>query len=51
MGWQDIAVLLVVGGALAFLVRRFFLPARRRSRPQQTFIPVQNVKRRDDHCH
>jgi hypothetical protein len=46
MGWQDVAVLLVVACALAFLARRFLMSPRRRPRPQQTFIPVQNVKRR-----
>jgi hypothetical protein len=51
MGWQDLAVLLIVGGAVVFLVRRV-LPGK--PEPAQTFVPLTQVKRRRDHdagCH
>jgi hypothetical protein len=48
MGWQDVAVLIVIACAAAFLLRRFVMPARRRSRPQSTFIPLGEVKRRKE---
>jgi hypothetical protein len=51
MGWQDVGVLVVVASAAVFVLRRFVLPARPRSRPQQTFIPLEQVKRRNDECH
>jgi uncharacterized membrane-anchored protein YhcB (DUF1043 family) len=51
MDWQTLGVAVVVGAALFYLVRRFVLPSRRRQRPAQTFIPLSNVKRRDDSCH
>jgi hypothetical protein len=51
MWWQELAVLVLVAGAALFLFRRFFKPARHRSRPAQTFIPLADVKRRDDQGH
>jgi hypothetical protein len=51
MGWQDFAVLLVVAGAVVFLLRRFVMPSPGRPRPQSTFIPLGDVKRRDDRSH
>jgi hypothetical protein len=50
MGWQDYAVLVVVACAVVFLLRRFVMPSRR-PRPQSTFIPMGEVKRRSDRCH
>lgn len=49
--WQTLGVAVVVAAALFYLMRRFVLPSRRRQRPAQTFIPLSNVKRRDDSCH
>ena len=34
-----------------FLLGQFVLPRRRRSRPAQTFIPLRDVRKRDDRCH
>jgi hypothetical protein len=48
MGWQDVGVLVVVASAAVFLIRRFGAPSRPRSRPQETFIPLEQVKRRND---
>ncbi len=57
MGWQEIAVALIVCGAVTFLVRRAV--GRRRRRPgAQTFVPLSQLKRsrtppldRDAGCH
>lgn len=51
LDWQTFGVAVVVAAALFYLVRRFVLPSRRRQRPAQTFIPLSDVKRRDDNCH
>jgi hypothetical protein len=51
MDWQTLAVAVVVAAALLYLMRRFVLPSPRRQRPVQTFIPLSDVKRRDDSCH
>ena len=50
MDWQTLGVAVVVAAALFYLMRRFVLPSRRQ-RPAQTFIPLSDVKRRDDSCH
>jgi hypothetical protein len=43
MTWQDAGVIIVVGSAVAYLVRKFLLPARPRARAA-TFISVQQLK-------
>jgi hypothetical protein len=57
MGWQDIAVALIVCGAVAFLLRRI-VGRRRRKATAQSFVPLSSLKKRsaashDDgpHCH
>ena len=37
--WQDVAAWLVVLGALAFLVDRFFLASRRKKKPRESNEP------------
>jgi hypothetical protein len=44
--WQDAAVVLIVGAAVAFIVRKFLLPARPRSKPS-AFISIQQLKSRN----
>lgn len=60
MGWQDIAVWLVVASAAAFLVGRNVNLRRRRSKPAQTFVPLSSLRKQvttakpvsdDPHCH
>jgi hypothetical protein len=43
--WQDAGVILIVGAAVAYIIRKFFLPPKPRSTPA-TFISVQQVKSR-----
>jgi len=43
--WQDGGVLLIVGAAVAYVVRKFLLPPRPRQQPV-TFISVQQIKSR-----
>jgi hypothetical protein len=43
--WQDAGVILIVGAAVAYVVRKFLLPAKPRSKPA-TFISVQQLKSR-----
>ena len=43
MSWQDGGVIVVVGGAIYYLVRKFLLPAKAKARPA-TFIPIQQLK-------
>lgn len=46
--WQEVGVVLVVGGAIVYLVRKIF------GRPRKgtsTFVPLAKVKRRDEDCH
>jgi hypothetical protein len=50
MGWQDAVVLLIVLGAVAFLLRRSVGARIRRKRPAQSFVPLSAVKKRTD-CH
>lgn len=45
--WQEAGVVLIVSGAVAYLVRKIF------GRPRKgtsTFVPLSKVKKRDD-CH
>jgi hypothetical protein len=55
MTWQDIAVFIVVAGAVLYLVGRNVNLRRRRSRPAETFIPLTTLKKSpsksDEHCH
>jgi predicted MFS family arabinose efflux permease len=51
LDWQTIAVVLIVAAAVLFLLRQFVLPRRRRSRPAQTFVPLGDVRKRDDRRH
>jgi uncharacterized membrane-anchored protein YhcB (DUF1043 family) len=55
MTWQDVAVALIVGAALLFLVSRVVRMRRRRSRPAQSFVPLTQLKKsrdeRDSPCH
>lgn len=44
MGWQDIAVALVLCGAIAFLLRRM-IGRRRAKRTAHTFVPLSSLKR------
>jgi hypothetical protein len=51
MTWQDLGVLLVVAGAVLFLLRRM-LPGRQKA--AQTFVPLDAIKHRREHdkgCH
>jgi hypothetical protein len=41
--WQDVAVFVIVGAAVAYVVRKFLPPARRPSRPV-TFVSIQQLK-------
>jgi len=57
MGWQDIAVALIVCGAVAFLLRRV-VGRRRRQATAQSFVPLSSLRksaspeRRDEpSCH
>jgi uncharacterized membrane-anchored protein YhcB (DUF1043 family) len=48
MTWQEAGVVLIVGAAVAFLVRRL-VGRRRQQKPAQTFVPIASIKhRRDD---
>ena len=51
MNWQDLGVLVIVFGAVLFLVRRVF-PGR--PKPSETFVPLGAIKHRREHdanCH
>jgi hypothetical protein len=41
--WQDGGVIVVVAGAVYYLVRKFLLPAKPRAKPA-TFISIQQLK-------
>lgn len=43
--WQDGGVILIVGAAVAYVVRKFFLPPRAGAKPV-TFISIQQIKSR-----
>ena len=45
ISWQSLAVLLVVLGAIAFLVARVVGVRLRRNRPAQTFVPLSSLKK------
>jgi hypothetical protein len=45
MSWQSLAVLIVVLGAIAFLVARVAGVRLRRNRPAQTFVPLSSLKK------
>ncbi len=60
VGWQDVAVWLVVASAAAFLVGRNLNLRRRKSKPAQTFVPLSSLRKQagaprpvsdDPHCH
>jgi len=55
MGWQELAVVLIVAGAVMYLVSRFITP-RRAKKGAQTFVPLASVRKRppsdgDSCCH
>lgn len=57
MGWQEVAVALIVAGAVAFLVRRI-AGRRRRKGTAESFVPLSALRRskkqpgdRDHGCH
>lgn len=56
MSWQEIGVVLIVGGAVAFLVLRV-TGRRRKQKPAGTFVPLASIKHRrkdrpdDSGCH
>lgn len=43
MTWQDVGVVLIVGAAVAYVVRKFLLPARPRAKAA-TFVSVQQLR-------
>ena len=45
MGWQDVAVWMVVSGAALFLVGRNVNLRTRRKKPAETFIPLSSLKK------
>ena len=45
MGWQDGAVVLVVAGAVGFLLRRVLRVRRARVEPAQSFVPLSTLRR------
>jgi hypothetical protein len=55
MTWQDVAVFIVVAGAVLFLVGRNVNLRRRRGRPAETFVPLTTLKKSvnkpDGNCH
>jgi len=55
MTWQDVAVFIVIAGAVLFLVGRNVNLRRRRRRPAETFVPLtalkKSVNKPDGDCH
>jgi hypothetical protein len=58
VGWQDVAVWIVVGGAVLFLVGRNVNLRKRWQKPAETFIPLSSLKKpaapdsgHDAQCH
>jgi hypothetical protein len=56
--WQDVAVWIVVGSAVLFLVGRNVNLRKRQKKPAETFIPLSSLKKsappesdRDAGCH
>jgi hypothetical protein len=47
MSWQEIAVAVIVAGAVAFLLRRF-IGRRRPGTPAETFVPLSSLKSHQD---
>ena len=45
VGWQDVAVWIVVSGAALFLVGRNVNLRKRRKKPAETFIPLSSLKK------
>jgi hypothetical protein len=45
MTWQDVAVFIVVAGAVLFLVARNVNLRRRRGRTAETFVPLTALKK------
>jgi hypothetical protein len=45
MGWQEIAVALVIAVAVLFLLDRVVGLRRRRKRPAQSFVPLAQLKK------
>lgn len=46
MNWQEIAVVVIVAGALYFLARKFFgIGPRRRKKAPTSFVPLQALKK------
>jgi len=43
--WQELGVIVIVGGAVAYLARKFFGTAPRR-KPPPSFVPLSQLKRR-----
>ena len=43
MTWQDGGVILIVGSAVYYLVRKFLLPAKAKPKPA-TFISIEQLK-------
>jgi hypothetical protein len=43
MTWQDVAVIIIVGAAVAFVVRKF-MPAASRGSSPATFVSIQQLK-------
>jgi hypothetical protein len=41
--WQDAGVILIVGGAVYYLARKFLLPVKAKAKPA-TFISIQQLK-------
>jgi uncharacterized membrane protein YdjX (TVP38/TMEM64 family) len=48
MGWQEASVAVIVGGAVAFLIRRAVGRRSAKRKPAQTFVPLASVKRAKD---
>jgi hypothetical protein len=45
MGWQEIAVALVIAGAVLFLLDRVVGLRRRRKGPAQSFVPLSQLRK------
>lgn len=45
MGWQEIGVVLVIAGAVLFLLDRVVGLRRRRKQPAQTFVPLSKLRK------
>jgi hypothetical protein len=45
VGWQGLAVVLIVAAAVLYLVSRFVSIRRGRRRPAQSFVPLSQLKK------